>query len=136
MAGDYIPPADVDFDPWQNQCVGYITTNKTTLGVSDAELAPITAAKTTWDTAYPAHVSADATAQSATQTKKDTRDGYEAALRPLIQRLQSSTTVTDAQRRDMKITVRSTARTPAAVPTTKPAATVDTKALATPPPVA
>ena len=126
MAGDYIPPADADFDPYQGQCVGYITTNKTALGVSDAALAPVTAAKTAWDAAYPAHVAAQASVQGVTQTKKDARIAYEAALRPLIQQLQASPTVTDTQRQSMNIPVHSATRTAVGVPTTKPAATIDT----------
>ena len=126
MPTDYIPPADADFNPWQSQCVDYITTNKTALGVTTGALAPITAARADWDTAYPAHVVADAAAQAATQTKKDARAAYEAALRPLIQQLQASTTVTDTQRQAMNIPVHATTRTAAAVPTTKPTATIDT----------
>ena len=126
MPGDNIPPADGDFDSFQGQSVGFIIANKTALGLSTADLAPIIAAKAAWDAAYPAHVAADADAQAATQVKKDARNGYEAVLRPLYQQLQASATVTDAQRRDMKITVRSTTRTPVAVPTTQPTAKIDT----------
>lgn len=126
MAGNFIPPPDGDFDTWQGQTVGYITTNLAALGLVAADLAPVTASKAAWDSAFPAHTAAQAAAQAASQAKKDARTAYEAALRPLIQQLQASKIVTDAQRQAMNIPVRSTTRTPVGVPTTQPTATIDT----------
>ena len=86
----------------------------------------MTAAVATWSTAYPAHNAAAAAATAATTNKDQARTVIESLTRPLIQQLQASPKVTNAQRNTMKITVRATTRTRASVPQTAPMATADT----------
>jgi len=124
MATDNIPPADADFNNWIVPFSNFVNTNAAAMRLAPNDIAPLTAAVATWSMAYPAHNAATA---SATTTNKDqARTAIESLTRPLIQQLQASPKVTNAQRNTMKITVRATTRTRASVPQTAPMATVDT----------
>jgi hypothetical protein len=79
-----------------------------------------------WSNALTAHVNAQATAQSARQTKDGARDSLEALVRALVARLQSSAAVDDAERQAMGIPVYDTTPTPVVAPTTRPVGMVDT----------
>ena len=59
---DYIPAADAEFNAWQQNFVTYANAHLVDLGLVAGDLTPITAAQTTWGTAYPAHVTAAAAA--------------------------------------------------------------------------
>ncbi|HVS82828.1 MAG TPA: hypothetical protein VHE60_13945 [Pyrinomonadaceae bacterium] len=74
----------------------------------------------------PASNSASAAALAATQAKSDSRDAGEAFIRPLVGRMQSNTSITDAQRQSLGITVRATTGTAVGAPDTKPVGQVDT----------
>jgi hypothetical protein len=126
MAHDSIPPTDPDFHTWVGPFSTYVAANAAAMGVDPADATALTGAVSTWNTAYPAHKSASNSATAARTNKDNARSGVEDVARPLIQQLQASPKVTDAQRNSMKINVRSTTRTPASVPTTAPMATVDT----------
>jgi len=125
-SSDYIPNSDGDFNAWLQNFVGNISANAASLGLTAADITPITDAASDWNTKYAANISAQSDAQSARQAKDDSRDTTEKAVRPMVGRLQSSTAVTDAQRQSLGVTVRSTTRTPTGAPTTKPVAQVDT----------
>ena len=126
MPNDSIPTPDPEFHTWVVPFSAYVAANATAMGVDPADVAPLTAAVTVWTTAYPAHKTASGSAIAARTNKDQARSGIENVARPLIQQLQASSKVTDAQRNSMKINVRSTSRTPASVPTTSPMASVDT----------
>ena len=126
MPNDSIPPADPEFHNWAGPFSDYVATNATAMGLSADDVKPLTDATSTWNTAYPAHTTAHSAATAATSVKIQARDTFETVARPLIQQLQASPKVTDAQRKAMKINVHSKPRTPVSVPTTKPVATVDT----------
>ena len=116
------PHPDPDFNNWIVPFSNYVNTNAAAMGLAPNDIAPLTAAVATWSTAYPAHNAATA----ATTNKDQARTAIESLTRPLIQQLQASPKVTNAQRNTMKITVRATTRTRASVPQTAPMATVDT----------
>lgn len=126
MPTDYIPGPDDLFDEYQDEFIDYVLAHKAELGVSDDEAAALAALRTTWGTNYGAHLTAQNAATTATQAKTDARDPLEARIRALAGRFQSSETITDTQRKAMKIPVHATTRTRVAVPTTKPVATIDT----------
>ncbi|MFO0376588.1 MAG: hypothetical protein ACK51N_06025, partial [bacterium] len=65
---DYIPGPDASFQAWQSNFVTYANANLTALGLTAADLAPVTAAQGTWATAFPAHVAAVNAAKAAKQT--------------------------------------------------------------------
>lgn len=52
---DYIPGPDANFQAWQANFVTYANANLAALGLTAADMAPITAAQGTWATAFPAH---------------------------------------------------------------------------------
>jgi len=126
MADDYIPHADADFHDWLGQFSTYVSTNAAALGLTPGDVTPLTNATTGWNSAYPAHQSAQSAASAAKTTKDHARGTAENVARPLAQRLQVSPAVTDAQRSQMQIKVRATIRTRVSVPATAPMATVDT----------
>jgi hypothetical protein len=126
MADDNIPHPDPEFDGFFDQIHTYITANAADLGLTPDQLPPLAAAKTTWDTAYPAHKTAASAAGGAARTKEHARSGAEQLLRPIIQQIQANPKVTDEQRKAMNIHVRSKTRTSASIPTTAPMATIDT----------
>jgi hypothetical protein len=121
---DYIPGPDANFQAWQSNFVTYANANLAALGLVAADLAPITAAQTTWATAFPAHVAAVAAAKAARQTKDEARSGYVAVIRPLVRRLQASAQVSDAERAALGITVRQEPA-PIGPPTTSPLVSVE-----------
>ena len=123
---DYIPPSDGQFDAWQTNFTSYVSVNQAALGLLPADVTPLTDAQTAWTPAYSGHATAQAAAEAAREDKDGKRTAFEGVIRPLVKRLQASTTVTDTQRQAMGITVRDTTPTPVGPPTTRPVATVDT----------
>jgi len=126
MGSDYIPPADADFHTWFGNFNDYATGNAAALGLTPDQTTALTNVYNVWKTAFPAHTTAQAAAGAAKTNKDQARDGAETVLRPLVQQLQASPTVTNDQRKKMKITVRATTRTASTAPTSAPVATVDT----------
>jgi hypothetical protein len=123
---DYIPNSDADFNSWQANFITYVDTNQAALGLTAADMLPLTTAQSDWTNNYTAHVAAQAAAEAAQQTKKNARDSFETSLRSLVRRLQGLPSLTEAQRAGMGITSRETPRTAKGVPTTRPVASVDT----------
>jgi hypothetical protein len=123
---DYIPTTDADFNTWQDNFVTYVNSNLAALGLTAADLTPVTAAQSQWQTAYAANVAAQAAAQGASQTKTAARRDYENLVRPLVRRLQGQATIDDKHRAGMGIRVRTVARTPVGSPPMRPVATIDT----------
>src|SRR5437763_15885828 len=107
---DYLPDSDADFTVWTQNFITYTSANLPALGLTASDLTPVQNAQTDWQAAYAANVSAQAQAQGARQTKDSARSAQESLLRPLVARLQSSPTVTDAQRQALQLTVRSDTR--------------------------
>ena len=123
---DYFPSPDAEFNVWLQNFLTYANANLAGLDLTAADLTPLQTADTSWNSAYAAHVAAQAQAQSARQTKDDARSDVEEALRPLVNQIQSTPAVTDSQRQSLGITVRSSTRTAVGPPVTRPVATVDT----------
>lgn len=121
---DYIPGPDANFQAWQSNFVTYANANLAALGLTAADMAPITAAQTTWATAFPAHIAAANAAKAAREAKTEARNGYVAVIRPLVRRLQASAQVSDAERAALGITVRQEPA-PIGAPTTAPLVSVE-----------
>lgn len=122
---DYIPGPDASFQAWQANFVTYANANLAALGLVAGDMTPVTAAQTTWNTAFPAHVAAVNAAKAAKQTKDEARQAYVAVIRPLVRRLQASAVVSDAERASLGITVKATP-SPIGPPTATPMVVVDT----------
>lgn len=121
---DYIPGSDANFQAWQSNFVTYANANLAALGLTAADMAPVTAAQSTWATAFPAHVAAVAAAKAAKQTKDEARAAYVSIIRPLVRRLQAAPQVSDAERAALGITVRQEP-SPIGAPTTSPICTIE-----------
>ena len=123
---DYLPSADGDFQLWQQNFLTYAAGHMDELGLLAADLTDAVVAQTAWDTAYAANNSAQITARTAAQLKKDKRSAFEDCIRPLVRRLQASPDVSDDERRALGITVQGDTAAPAGPAATRPMAIVDT----------
>lgn len=128
MPSDYIPGSDALFDTWQINAVTYLNANLVNLGLTalDSDVVLVVAGQTAWTPAYSGHATAQAAAEAARATKDTARANYEIALRRLMGRLQRSTSVSDAEKQALGITVRDTIPTPVGAPTSKPVLAADT----------
>ena len=124
MPGDYIPRPDADFNAWQQNFITYANANLAALGLVAGDLTPVTTLQLAWTIQYPAHITAQANAQSARATKDATRVLFEAAIRPLVARLQASPSVNDGERPPLGITIGADPQ-PIGPPTTHPVVKVE-----------
>ncbi|MBI5706276.1 MAG: hypothetical protein HZC36_04730 [Armatimonadetes bacterium] len=126
----YIPDRDDQFDTWQGNIKTYVNANLANLGLSalplDADVALMNSSQTDWVAKFAAHIAAQAAAQAAREAKDISRAAYEVVLRRLVQRLQSSSSVDDAERAAMGITVPDRIPTAVGAPTSKPVLQADT----------
>lgn len=122
---DYIPGPDASFQAWQSNFVTYANANLAALGLTAADMTPITAAQTPWVNGFTAHIAAVNAAKAAKQTKDEARAAYVAVIRPLVRRLQASPQVSDAERAALGITVRDNQPSPIGPPTTSPIVSVE-----------
>lgn len=123
---DYIPTSDADFNTWQDNLHKYAAANLAALGLTAADLTPLTSAQSAWATAYSNHITAQASAQGASQSKSFARDNYESGLRTFVQGIQAKANLADSHRAALQINVRSTKRTAAGLPDTRPVVKIDT----------
>jgi hypothetical protein len=121
---DYLPGPDADFQAWVTNFVTYANANLAALGLTAADLTPITTNQTTFNTGFAAHIAAKAAAVAARENKDDARSGLTAVVRPLVRRLQASPQVSDAEKAALGITVASEP-TPIGPPTTAPMTAVE-----------
>ena len=125
MGIDYIPASDADFDVWSKNFVDYVVANAATMGITPAQVTSLQGGQTDWGAKYPASITKQAEAFSATQAKNDARGEYEDLVRSLVGMVQANPSVTDPQRQALGITVRSTTRTANSAPASRPVATID-----------
>lgn len=125
---DYIPQTDGHFDSWQKNFLIYASAHVADLGLTPADIAPLTALQTAWTTEYTAHTAAQNAARAAREAKENALLAYENAIRLLVRQLQASPHVTDDERRALGITVKDEARTitTAKAAATRPIGIVDT----------
>ena len=125
---DYLPARDGDFDSWQVNFMTYASAHTAALGLTPADITPLTAIQTSWTADLAANTAAQNAAHAAREGKDQTRAGFEDAIRTLVRRLQASPTVTDEQRRALGITVKDETRTmtTAKAAATRPVTVVDT----------
>lgn len=124
---DYIPRSDTGFQAWAGNFAAYASAHFADLGMGPLDMAPITAARTDFETKLAANLTAQQAAQAARQAKDASRDTLESAIRKLVRRLQASTAVDDAERAALGITVSDPVRTmDAAGIGSRPVGVVDT----------
>jgi hypothetical protein len=126
MSTDYIPRSDAEFDRWQNSLVSQLGKGKAKFSVADASLNSLSDAQTKWTDALAEHNNAQANADAKLQAKNAARREYEALLRAQARQVQNDPNTTDEDRAALGLTISDGRRTPAAAPTTRPVAVVDT----------
>lgn len=122
---NYIPRPDADFTAWATQYLAGVQKFWSQQGLDDGDLVALEKAVNGWLVLYPAHIKAQAAAEAARQTKDGARTTLEAEVRPITNFIQSFSKTANSDRAAIGITVRSTSRTAAAAPTTRPLALVD-----------
>jgi hypothetical protein len=123
---DYIPSGDTDFNSWVSNFMAALGVRRGPLGVTDPEFNALTAAHATWEAAFAQHTQAQTQAATASQTKRGARESFEDSLRLAVKRIQTHPAIQDADRVALGIGLVTATRTPAAAPTTRPVAQVDT----------
>ena len=126
MPTDYIPAPDTELLAWMSNFTSYATGNLAALGLTAADMTPVTAVQTAFTASFNVNLAAQDAAQAAHQAKTENRTSLENAVRALVRRLQASTTVTNAQRQALGITVKDRHPTLIGVPTGTPTGRVDT----------
>lgn len=121
---DYLPGPDANYQAWVTNFVTYANANLAALGLVAADMTPVTAGQSAFNTGFSAHIAAKAAAQAAKQTKDDTRRTLTGAIRPLVRRLQASTLVSDAEKAALGITVPAEGG-PIGPPTTRPIVSIN-----------
>jgi hypothetical protein len=123
---DYIPGGDPAFDAWQANFVSVVNGNLAGYGLVAGDMTPVTAGQTAWNTSFPAHLTAQAAATAAKETKDANRETFTAAVRTVVRKIQATPAVTDTAKAAAGITVPDTTPTPSGPPTTAPVGQVDT----------
>jgi hypothetical protein len=118
---DYIPAQMALFAVWLANFAALVAANPTNYGLTAADAAAITAQNDAFQAAY-AESSNPATRTSATiATTAGARIAAQAVIRPYAMRINANQSVSDAQRVDIGITVRTVVPTPIPPPSTSPA---------------
>ncbi len=123
---DYIPQNDADMNVWQGNLVEIITPNLTAWGISTDDFAVVKSKQTTWETAYAKASNKQNRTAADVLTKDEAGADYKKSIRSFVaQWLSNNTKVTDADRTRMGLTVKTSTRTAAPVPTTSPVGAID-----------
>jgi len=110
----YIPGPDAQFYPWAQEFCAFATSEQVALGLTVGEVDAANAALGEFGVAWDGLDTARNAAKGATQTKDETRDALETAIRAIAQKVQNLSTTTDVQRAGMGITIPDTTPTPLA----------------------
>lgn len=120
MPVDYIPAKIADFSVWLLNFATLIAAAPTDYGLIAGDATAISAQNTAFQAAYLVS-STPATRTTATiATTNGARLAAEAVIRPYAMRINANQTVSDAQRVDLGLTVRTVVPTPVPPPTTSP----------------
>jgi hypothetical protein len=121
---DFIKSNDNDYAKQLNIFTEYVKANAATVGVTPTEATGLDTARTAYTTSLGIFNTAATTANSLCQTKDTNRAAVETIHRGLNKRFQANPAITPAQKTAMQLNVPSDTRTRAAVPTTRPVATI------------
>lgn len=120
MPASYIPAPDADFDAWMANFSTLLTANPTAYGEDAASALVVQTAYDNWSAAYLLATNPATRTTPAIADKDAERVTLDAAARPVAQRINARSTVTNIQRADLGITIRKTTRTPVPAPATAP----------------
>ena len=125
-----IPKKDVDFNVAQENITRIVGDNVDAWKLDEEWLTTkVAPAKNTWVQKWAAYQDPAARTTVITFEKTEARKNYEALLRQLVKSLQSNPRVSDDDLKRMNIAIPSSGHSPSPVPTTYPAATVDSSVM-------
>jgi hypothetical protein len=119
------PSKEADLNTYFNLAIPYLLNNATRLLVSPDNQNTLSVRLAAWNTAYPLSQNPNTRTVTTTATKDAARDDAKETLRIVFADIPESA-LTDADRTTLNLPERSTSRTPAPVPSTKPIGQVDT----------
>lgn len=117
---DFIPRPDARFGAFVSHFLTVVSDWWADHGLDPNDLKPLNEALAAWNKVFPAHVAAQAQAESARQAKDAGRVVLEGEVRPIAAVVQSFIGTTNADRAAMGITVRQPGPALRAVPSTRP----------------
>jgi hypothetical protein len=118
---DYIPSSDAEFDDWLDN----FTQTLSQIHGHDQD-GTLATAHTNWTTTFADYKTKKAASEAARQAKDEARQTLEAAVRTRTRAVQADADVSNATRAALRLNISDGRRTPAAAPTTRPVATIDT----------
>ena len=125
-----IPVKDADFNVWQEIMSTAVEENAADWALDAAWLtAQFKPACAAWNLAWEKYENPATRTPLITANKKEKRAVYEKLLMTLVANLKVNTRLTDNDRRALGIHIRDAKPTPAPVPVTYPAATIDTSTI-------
>jgi hypothetical protein len=125
MSNDYIPGAEEAFNDWQENWVTRILAS-TTWGLTPADMAAVTAAQTSYTSAYAVGNKQANPNSSQRQAKRTETTTFKAFIRNFVNtKLNNNAAVTPADRNALGLTVYDTERTPSTPPAFAPKVSVD-----------
>lgn len=89
MRKDCIPERDAEFDQWYANFSTSVQEYLDELGLMEGDADRMLAAGAEWRRRYPAHITAEETAEGARAAKEAARAALEAEVRPLVARIQA-----------------------------------------------
>ncbi len=123
---DYVPHSDAKFDIWQAALVEIVEPKLIDWGIWPDDFTALQTSQGAWAVAFSKASNKQNRTSADVQGKNGARKAYEKALRTFVSGwLSYNSKVADSDRERMGLTVRSDSRTPVAVPTTRPTATID-----------
>ena len=119
------PSKEADLNIYFQAVVAYLILNKVRLLLSAGNQALLTAQLATWNAVYPASQNTNTRTKSIVENKDIAKENLMGTLRLVYADIPNSA-LTVEDRNTLNIAERSTSRTPASVPTTKPIGQIDT----------
>ena len=120
MAAPYIPAPDSGFSSWLLNFATLIAANPTTYGLLAGDATAISAQNTAFQAAYLAATNPATRTAPTVATKDATRATAEAIVRPYAMRIRNNTTVSNALKIGLGLTIPSTTPTPIPAPSVAP----------------
>lgn len=120
MAKDYIPRRDDDFLQWAMNMRNLITTSPETFGLTLAQADHYADLYEAFAAAYRTAIEPSTRTKPSVNAKNEARRTLEREARRLARLIQATTSVTDAQKAELGLTVRNSNATPVARPLEPP----------------
>lgn len=120
MAAPYIPAPDADFSTWLANFATLIAVDPTDYGLIAGDSTAIDAQDTAFQAAYLAAINPTTRTSATIATKDAARASAEAVVRPYAMRIRNNTTVSNALKIGLGLTIPSTVPTPIPAPTAAP----------------